>query len=104
MRLAPVGLGAATFLALWWMLSGHFALFDTDSYFHLAAARRYLDVGLRDGLPWARFSVMYEGFGDKELLFHLLLAPLASWFGPTGGRFAVAVLNGVIAAVRASTR
>jgi hypothetical protein len=79
------------------MLSRHSALYDTDAYFHLAAGRRYLEEGLRGGLPWARFSVMHEGFGDKELLFHLLLAPLASWFGPTGGRFAVALLNGVIA-------
>jgi hypothetical protein len=88
--------GAATFLAVWLVVSRHGALYDTDAYFHLAAARLYTQEGLWSGLPWARFSVMYESFGDKELLFHLLLAPF-TLFGPTGGRLALAILNGTAA-------
>ena len=67
-------------------------LYDTDSYYHLAIGRAYAEHGLIDALPWARLSLMFDGFGDKEPLFHLLLAPF-SRFGPGGGRFALALLN-----------
>lgn len=52
-------------------------LYDTDSYYHLAVARAYGAEGVLHDLRWTRFSVMAQGFGDKELLFHLLLAPFA---------------------------
>jgi hypothetical protein len=74
-------------------------LFDVDSYYHLAVARKYGQEGLRGGLPWARFSVMAEHFGDKELLFHVLLIPFARMGGDTGGKLAIALLNAAIAAV-----
>lgn len=74
-------------------------LFDVDSYFHLAVARKYAQEGLRGGLPWARFSVMAERFGDKELLFHVLLIPFARMDGDTGGKLAIALLNAAIAAL-----
>jgi hypothetical protein len=67
---------------------------DGDSYFHLAIGRLYADQGIVTELESARFSVMADGYGDKEFLFHLLLAPLAS---PTGGRIALALLNAGIA-------
>lgn len=74
-------------------------LYDTDSYYHLAIGRLYGQQGVIDALPWARLSLMYEGFGDKELLFHLLLAPLASSLpGSEGGRWALTLLNALIAA------
>ena len=52
-------------------------LYDNDAYYHLAVARAYFREGLIDDLRWARFSAMADGFGDKEVLFHLLLAPFA---------------------------
>jgi hypothetical protein len=64
---------------------------DTDSYYHLAVARLYAQDGLVQGLPWARFSAMHDGFGDKELLFHLLLVPF------TEGRLAIAFWNALVA-------
>lgn len=67
-------------------------LYDTDSYYHLAIGRVYAQHGLIDALPWARLSLMFEGFGDKEPLFHLLLVPF-SLLGTAGGRLALAVLN-----------
>jgi len=77
----------------------HFpVLYDTDSYYHLAIARAYAVRGHLSNLPWARMSVMHEGFGDKEYLFHLLLAPFAA--GPlssAGGRWALAMLNALVA-------
>jgi hypothetical protein len=67
---------------------------DTDSYYHLAVARLYGEQGFVDQLEWARFSVMRDGFGDKEPLFHVLLIPFAS---ATGGRLAVAAVNAFLA-------
>lgn len=72
---------------------------DTDSYFHLAVAKLYAEQGLVEGLAWARFSAMHETFGDKELLFHLLLIPFINGDDTTGGRLAIAVFNGAIAGV-----
>ena len=84
-----------------WILAPLPNLFDVDSYYHLAVARKYAQEGLRGGLPWARFSVMAEGFGDKELLFHVLLIPFARLDGDTGGKLAIALLNAAIAALLA---
>ena len=72
---------------------------DADSYFHLAVAREYAAHGYMNALPWARFSVLGETYGDKELLFHYLLVPFTSWTdAATGGRLAVALLNATFAA------
>ncbi len=75
-------------------------LYDSDSYMHLAIARLYAAHGLAvHGLPWTRFSVMHEGFGDKELLFHLALAPFTALTdAAVGGRLALALLNAAIVA------
>lgn len=67
---------------------------DTDSYYHLAVANLYAEHGIVRELAWARFSVMHDGFGDKEPLFHALLIPFAS---ANGGRLAIALLNALLA-------
>lgn len=77
-------------------------ILDTDSYFHLAIARLYQERGVVDGLPWARFSAMAEGFGDKEVLFHALLAPFADGFSTLGGRVALALLVAAASAAMAA--
>src|SRR5207249_2037490 len=75
----------------------------TDSYYHLAAARLYAHEGLVKDLPWARFSALGQGFGDKEVLFHLLLVPFARLADPVlGGKLALALLNGAVAAALAA--
>ncbi|HKC24160.1 MAG TPA: hypothetical protein VKF32_05430 [Thermoanaerobaculia bacterium] len=43
-------------------------------------ARAYAQGGMLHAFPWARFSLLTEGFGDKELAFHLLLAPFVVLF------------------------
>lgn len=75
---------------------------DPDSYYHLAVGRMYAEHGLMDTLPWARMSILHEGFGDKEVLFHLLLAPFTSGQGAIGGRYALAFLNALVLAVLAA--
>jgi hypothetical protein len=78
-------------------------LYDGDSYYHLAVAREYWKGSLRDGLPWSRLSIMREGFGDKELLFHFLLMPFArDAHSSAPGRVAVAVMVALAAAAIAA--
>ncbi len=75
---------------------------DADSYYHLAVARAYAEHGLSYRPDWARFSVMHDGFGDKELLFHVLLVPFVALMDPTrGGVLALALLGAAIAALLA---
>lgn len=90
------------FFALWlafgWVATQLSTLPDTDSYFHLTVARLFAHEGVVDTLPWLRYSLLQGvegvGFGDKEFLFHLLLAPFArEEFGTTGGRWALAFWN-----------
>lgn len=73
-------------------------LYDTDSYFHLAIARTYAEEGIVDELPALRFSLLREGFGDKEWLFHALLSPLAGLLDPlAAGHLALALFHGLLA-------
>lgn len=73
---------------------------DTDSYYHLAVAREYANGHYLEALPWARFSILGETFGDKEFLFHAALAPFTMVTdAATGGRIALAVANATLVAV-----
>jgi len=77
-------------------------LYDADGYYHLAVARAYAERGIFHTLDWARFSVMHEGFGDKELLFHVVLIPFARLGDPTAGGFmALAGFSALVAALLA---
>lgn len=98
--LAALSLFAVTFFAFAFLFLRFPLIYDTDSYFHLAAARRYATSGIVDSLPWARFSVMHQGYGDKELLFHLLLVPFTTLTDAAiGGRLALAALNASLVAL-----
>ncbi len=72
-------------------------LYDTDAAYHLAVAREVWHRGLPAQLPWARFTLFAEAFGDKEVAFHYLLAPFAGPVDPLdGGRIALALLAGAL--------
>ena len=106
-RWPPVVIWLGVFGILWLAFAQLFlsfpVLYDTDSYFHLSVGRLYADHGLVDELPWARFSALYEGFGDKEVLFHLFLAPFAAGDSPeVGGRWALAFWNALVVVVLAA--
>ncbi len=88
-------LGWLVFLALY---GRHPLLYDTDAYYHLAVARLFALEGIPDHLPWLRFSTLGPGFGDKELLFHLLLAPFTLADPEAGGRLALALLDALVVA------
>lgn len=48
-----------------------------DEYYHLALAREMQQDFRLETFPWTPHSVLSGAFADKELLFHLLLLPLA---------------------------
>jgi hypothetical protein len=97
--LTPLAFFALAFLLCFLFYGRHPLLYDADSYYHLTVARAFAEDGLIDDLPWARFSLMHQGFGDKELLFHVLLAPFAALPDPLlGGRLALALLNALVLA------
>jgi hypothetical protein len=86
-----------SFVGLFALQSRLSALFDSDGYFHLAVAREYAERGLRIDLRWARMSAMADGFGDKEILFHVLLIPFAAnTTSSAGGRLALALLGAAV--------
>src|SRR5213592_2810870 len=100
---ALVFLGSA--LALYFLCARFPVLPDADSYYHLAVARAYAEHGLFYRPDWARFSIMHDGFGDKELLFHVLLIPFTRLADPTrGGVVALALLGALIASATTPPR
>ena len=106
-RNATWGLTAIIFilsLALFYSVFGQFVnLHDGDGYLHLAVARAYIQDGFFDNLSWARFSAMYDHFGDKEFLFHLLLMPFVALLPiSSGAALALATFNAAAAAVIAN--
>lgn len=82
-------------------------IYDTDSYYHLAVARQIADEGLPDNFDGVRMSLLTQGFGDKEVLFHGLLAGLVACFdaSPLGsalaGRIGLALFGALLFAVLA---
>ncbi|HXT22640.1 MAG TPA: hypothetical protein VN811_05615 [Thermoanaerobaculia bacterium] len=105
-RSAPWLAALVTFLIalplLWAFYQRHPLLYDTDSYYHLAVARLIAQHGLPNDLPWLRASAMGPGFGDKEPLFHLLLAPLTASMPPlAAGRAGLALLDALLLALLA---
>ena len=96
-RASVLALFAVTFLLCALFYSRHPLLYDADSYYHLTVARAYFRQGILHDLPWARLSLMHQGFGDKEFLFHILLAPFAAMADPlSGGRLALALLDALV--------
>ena len=77
-------------------------MFDGDAYYHLAVARHQAERGVGTPPPWARFGALADRYGDKELIFHLVLRPFARGADIEGGKWALAVMNGLVAAAVAA--
>ena len=87
-----IGLAAALTL-----YSRYTAIQDTDSYYHLALARRIATQGIPHRLEWARMTPYAQRFGDPVLGFHLVLAPFAAGKNPErGGLVALALLDAAL--------
>lgn len=52
--------------------------YDGDTAYHLAVARLIREHGFLQSFPWTPFSWLADHYADKELLFHLLLVPVAT--------------------------
>ncbi len=77
--IAALAWGLATFFLLLLLRAGSWQLAGTDAFFHLSVAQWIGENGFRDlHLPWTRFSLFAEQWGDKEFLFHALLVPFSS--------------------------
>lgn len=90
-----LGILAFFAFAFFYLRAGY--LYDADSYVHLAVSRLYGEEGLVRGLPWPRFSVMHDQYGDKELMFHLSLMPLVMTTDPAvAGRVMLAIYDALL--------
>ena len=56
-------------------------LFERDGYYHARLAQLLPERGLSREFPWTQLSTWKEGYCDKEVLYHLAMAPLAQ-LGP----------------------
>lgn len=70
--IAAAALAVLGFLTLLRLLAPN--PWDYDEYFHVGVARE-LHKGMPASFQWTPFSIAYERFADKELLFHVLLMP-----------------------------
>jgi hypothetical protein len=69
---------------------------DTDTYYHFAVGRLIREHGLLQAFPWTPFSWLAEHYSDKELLLHLLLAPVSDLGLIWGSRVVGALLAGTV--------
>ena len=103
-RLSPPAFSAVVAGLLGFLLFGSLyaaspILHDTDSSYHLHMARRYASGDWSDHLDNTRRSLFAEHFGDKELLFHVLLLPFSRTADPMlGGRLFLACLDALVLA------
>jgi hypothetical protein len=69
---------------------------DADTAYHVAVSRLIARHGILHAFPWTPFSVLAEQYADKELLFHLLLVPLAGLSWSTAAKLVGALLGGAL--------
>lgn len=86
----PLGLFVAGCLAASLALQFSFQpVIGSDGFFHIRAAERVFG----GGMPWLPLSVFADGWVDHQLLFHILLWPLAAAFpGVVAAKLAGALL------------
>jgi len=52
-------------------------LFERDGYYHARLAQLLPERGLSRSFPWTQLSTWKDGYCDKEVLYHLAMAPFA---------------------------
>ena len=78
-RYAPLFAWAALYLAIAYVIQFHIVSvpIDADTAYHAAVGRLLYEHGILRSFPWTPFSWLSDHYADKELLFHLLFAPLS---------------------------
>ncbi len=93
-EIALAALGFTAVAALFQLLTP--VPWDADTAYHLAVARLVREHGLLRAFPWTPFSWLADRYADKELLFHLLLVPLAGLGWIWAAKIAGALLGGAL--------
>ena len=73
--------------------------FDGDTGYHIAVGRYTLQHGILHDFPWTPFSWLGQHYADKELLLHLLLAPLSVLDHNLAARLAGGLMGGALLSV-----
>ena len=76
-------------------------LFERDGYYHARLAQLLPERGLSRSFPWTQLSTWRDGYCDKEVLFHVAMAPFA-WVGDQpilGTRVFLVLLSTAVVAV-----
>lgn len=80
---------------------------DPDSFYHLKVTMLMMENGLIRDFTWLPFTTLASAYTDHHLLYHLLLMPFISAFGPFAGikiataAFGAAAMTSFYAALRA---
>lgn len=69
---------------------------DADTAYHVAVSRLIARHGILHAFPWTPFSWLADHYADKELLFHLLMVPLAGLSWITAAKLTGAVLGAAL--------
>jgi hypothetical protein len=72
---------------------------DADTGYHVAVGRLVAEHGILEAFPWTPFSWLTDHYADKELLLHLLLAPLSGLSWITAAKLAGTLLGGAVLVV-----
>ncbi len=74
-------------------------LFERDGYYHARLARLLPERGFSRDFPWTQVSTWRQAYCDKEVLYHLAMAPFTLVAEPIGGArvFALLLSVGVVA-------
>ncbi len=95
---AAVAFGAAAAVQLGFLRG---VAHDGDTDFHVAVGRLIAEHGILRSFPWTPFSLLAEHYADKELLFHLLFAPLARLDPGTAANVVGTLAGGLVLAAAA---
>lgn len=88
----------AFILFLVFQASPYFA--DPDSFYHAKMAILIRDQGVIHDFPWLRLTVLGQAYTDQHFLYHVLLIPFVTWFGPMVGlKLATVVFGAALATV-----
>jgi hypothetical protein len=69
---------------------------DADTAYHAAVGRLLSEHGILRSFPWTPFSWLSDHYADKELLFHLLFAPLSGLGWITASKIVGAFLGATL--------
>jgi hypothetical protein len=72
------------------------APYDADTAYHAVVGRLIREHGMLHAFPWTPFSWLAENYADKELILHLLFAPLAHMDWVVASKIVGTLLGGIL--------